>query len=96
MTNPHRDPRSSTAAARTSRAVRRLARHYVAALILNVAVLNAPPTGRLANPPAIVRTTAPPRGRFDPRELSTPGVVITLPLAPRDQTHPSVRRPELN
>ena len=71
-------------------------RDYFAALMLSVAVVSALPSGNLPTRPSIVRTTARRRAGFDPRELSGPGTVITLPLELGSQAPTAIGSPELN
>ena len=71
-------------------------RDYFAALMLSVAVVSALPSGNLPTRPSIVRTTSRRPSGFDPRELSGPGTVITLPLELGAHPPAATRSPELN
>ena len=63
-------------------------RAYCTALMLTMALVAAPPRGRVATRPAVVRLIGLGRpGELDPRELVSPSVALTLPLAAGSRGH---------
>ena len=62
---------------------RQWARRYTAGLALAMAVVAAAPSGRLSPSWAVVRLHHRRLdGRFDPKELTGAGAVLTVPLSP--------------